>query len=156
MNFFRTNNSELIAQLNEHVHTIHVKLYPEYFKDYKYESMIVFFNKFINNKEHLFLVLEENNEYIGYAWLELRANAESEFSKGFKDIYVHQKKKKKDYKGRGYGQAFMKKIYKIAKLYGINEIKLDYWIGNDEAAKFYKKQGFVKIREFVVKKLNEE
>ena len=154
MKYFRTKDSELIAKLNQHVHTIHYQLYPQYFKEYSFEAMVLFFSKFVAKKEHIFLIAEDNNQYVGYTWLELRANAENEFSKGFNDVYIHQISILEDFKGRGYGQKFMSKIYEVAKLYDIHEVKLDYWLGNDEAEKFYEKQGFVKIRQVVCKKLN--
>jgi ribosomal protein S18 acetylase RimI-like enzyme len=46
----------------------------------------------------------------------------------------------------------MDKIMEIAKANGINKIVLDYWFNNNEIARnFYKKNDFVKNREFVYK-----
>ncbi|MDP1421362.1 hypothetical protein Q8G35_24050 [Peribacillus simplex] len=47
----------------------------------------------------------------------------------------------------------MECIYEIAKDRGIDLIELDYWFENSVAKDFYKKQNFIKYREFVYKQL---
>ncbi|MGG5758521.1 GNAT family N-acetyltransferase [Bacillus toyonensis] len=54
-------------------------------------------------------------------------------------------------KGKGYRSMLMDKIMEIAKANGINKIVLDYWFNNEIARNFYKKNDFVKNREFVYK-----
>lgn len=48
----------------------------------------------------------------------------------------------------------MDEITDIAKTNGINKIELDYWFNNEIAKNFYKKNDFVKYREFVYKDIS--
>jgi len=149
MKIVKTDNYELIARLNEHVHNIHVQMYPEYFKDYNYEEVKNFFQSIIENPNYTFLLLEDDGRHIGYAWIEIRHYPENAFKKPYQSVYVHQISVFGSYRNRGYGSALMEEIYTIAKKHNIDKIELDYWAENYMAANFYKKQGFKKYREFV-------
>ncbi|MFS0890928.1 GNAT family N-acetyltransferase [Peribacillus frigoritolerans] len=73
-----------------------------------------------------------------------------------KDIslfYVHQISIVETKRNKGYGSSLMKCIYEMANDRGIDLIKLDYWCENSVAKDFYKKQNFIKYREFVYKEL---
>jgi DNA integrity scanning protein DisA with diadenylate cyclase activity len=53
-----TNQSKdhaIIAELNQHVHKVHVTLYPDYFKEYNFEVVRDFFRSIINNPTFIFL-----------------------------------------------------------------------------------------------------
>ncbi|CAM3989994.1 hypothetical protein [Mesobacillus zeae] len=89
MNITRTSDYALIAKLNQYVHDIHATLYPEYFKEYDYEAMKSFFKGIVGNKDFTFLLLEEE-EPLGYAWIEVRNYPESAFRKPYRSVYVHQ------------------------------------------------------------------
>ncbi|WP_027409743.1 GNAT family N-acetyltransferase [Anoxybacteroides tepidamans] len=152
MKISRTNDYKLIAALNKHVHDLHVNLYPNYFKEYDYESMKNFFKAVIDQPNFVFLLLEDD-EPVGYAWLEMRDYDDNPFWKPRKSIYVHQISIVTSHQGKGYGSRLMEAIYEMAKANGIDKIELDYWVDNEVAKAFYKKHGFVKYREFVFKDL---
>ncbi|MBU9720285.1 MULTISPECIES: GNAT family N-acetyltransferase [Bacillaceae] len=148
-----TTDWDTIASLNKSVQELHVKLYPNRFKEYNEKEIRGFFKQMIHNPNYLFLIVMENGVSIGYAWIELLNHPGTPFTKAHQAVYVHQISIIKQHQGKGYGTSLMKKIYEIAISKGIDLIELDYWIGNVEAQDFYKKQGFVKYREFVYKNL---
>lgn len=148
-----TRDYALVAKLNKPVHDLHFSLYPKYFKVYNYEEIKEVFKELIVNENFVFLLLEDNKEAVGYAWIEIRNYPENAFKKGYKSVYVHQISIVQTQRKKGYGTSLMKYIYKMADDNGIDMIELDYWLDNKIAKEFYKKHDFVKYREFVYKQL---
>ena len=151
MKISRTNNFELVATLNKYVHDLHVNLYPQYFKEYNYVEIKNFFQKIIDKEKFTFLLLEDDDKPIGYAWIEFRNYPENAFKKAYQSIYVHQISISESQRKKGYGSKLMDEIAEMAKANGINKIELDYWFNNEIAKSFYKKNDFVKYQEFVYK-----
>jgi diamine N-acetyltransferase len=153
MKVTQTTNYELIAKLNKSVHDLHSELSPKYFKEYNYEAVKEFFKSIIHNDSFIFLLLEDNGEALGYAWIEIRKYPENAFKKSYKSVYVHQISIAETKRKKGYGSKLMEEIYEIAKNKGIDLVELDYWLENNIAKDFYQKHGFKKYREFVYKEL---
>jgi diamine N-acetyltransferase len=153
MKITQTTDYEIIAKLNKSVHDLHSKLYPKYFKQYDYEAIKKFFKSIIHNDSFIFLLVEDNGEALGYAWIEIRKYPENAFKKSYKSVYVHQISIAETQRKKGYGSKLMEEIYEIAKNKGIDLVELDYWFENNIAKDFYQKHGFKKYREFVYKEL---
>ncbi|MFU2018872.1 GNAT family N-acetyltransferase [Peribacillus butanolivorans] len=153
MKISQTRNYKLVAKLNKYVHDLHSNLYPKYFKEYNYENVKEVFKSLIKNESFIFLLLEDNEEALGFAWVEIREYPENAFKKGYKSVYVHQISIVDTKRNKGYGSSLMEYIYEIANDRGIDLIELDYWFENSVAKDFYKKQNFIKYREFVYKEL---
>ncbi|MFE4243850.1 GNAT family N-acetyltransferase [Peribacillus butanolivorans] len=153
MQIRQTTDYEKIAKLNRYVHNLHAKLYPRYFKEYNYTEIKDTFKSLINNNSFVFLILEHNEESLGYVWIEIRNYPENVFKNGYNSVYVHQISIVENQKKKGYGTRLMEEVYKIAKRNDIDLIELDYWFENDDAKEFYKKHHFIKYREFVYKQL---
>ncbi|WP_369125233.1 GNAT family N-acetyltransferase [Alicyclobacillus fastidiosus] len=60
-------------------------------------------------------LLEEDNEPLGYAWIELRHYPQNAFIKERRALFVHQISIVDNQKRRGYGTALMNYIYELAK-----------------------------------------
>ncbi|MGE7604168.1 N-acetyltransferase family protein [Peribacillus sp. NPDC097675] len=153
MHIRQTNDYELVAKLNKAVHDLHVNLYPEYFKEYNFEEIKTFFQKNIDKEEFTFLLLEDGDLPLGYAWIEIRNYPDNAFKKPYRSVFVHQISISENQRNKGYGSKLMEEITEIAKANGINKIELDYWLNNEIAKNFYKKNEFVKYREFIYKDL---
>ncbi|WP_276357681.1 GNAT family N-acetyltransferase [Cohnella caldifontis] len=154
MQIIQTSESEVIARLNKDVHDLHVALYPAYFKEYHFESVNEFFKNAITNPRYLFYIIKDDDQYFGYAWIELREYSENVFMRANKSVFVHQLCIRKEYQGRGLGLMLLNKIDQFARDHGINKIELDYWIDNKIAEHFYQKSGFKEYRRFVYKDLD--
>lgn len=149
----RTTDYELVASLNKPVHDLHYKIHPDYFKEYDMESMKEFFKGIIDNPDFLFLVIEHENHFVGYAWVEIRTYLESIFKKSYQSMYVHQISVDEINRNQGYGTKLMDEISRVAIENKIHLIELDYWSSNLLAKNFYVKHGFKIYREFVYKKI---
>ncbi|WP_062109409.1 GNAT family N-acetyltransferase [Bacillus niameyensis] len=154
MRIRETNDYVIIAKLNKGVHELHEKLYPEYFKPYNFEDMLEYFKEIVYFPDFIFLVLEEEEKPIGYAWIEIRNYMENALIKANQAIYVHQINIEEDHRNNGYGGHLMDAIIEMAKSKDIHRVELDYWFDNEVAKKFYEKLGFKKYREFVYKNLS--
>jgi len=146
-----TKDYELIAKLNKSVHDLHVELYPNYFKEYDFNKVSSFFEGLIQKDNQLFLLLKNEDETVGYAWIEVKEYPENVFKKGYKSVYVHQLNVLRP--NQGLGSVLMDKIYNIAKEQKIKLVEVDYWANNQVAERFYQKQGFTTYREFLYKEL---
>ncbi|MEK3886378.1 GNAT family N-acetyltransferase [Bacillus sp. FSL K6-3431] len=151
MEISQTYDHELIANLNKHVHDLHSTLYPPYFKEYNYEEIKEAYKELMKNNGFIFLLLEDDEIVLGYAWIEIKEYEENAFKKAYKSVYIHQISIEETKQQKGYGTSLMEKIYDIAKNNGIDLIELDYWSKNSVAKDFYQKHGFTKYREFVYK-----
>jgi ribosomal protein S18 acetylase RimI-like enzyme len=153
MQIIQTKDYEIVAMLNQHVHKVHSALYPEHFKEYDFVAIRDFFKNIIDNPKFIFLLIEENGENLGYAWIEIKEYAENAFRKKYDSVYVHQISISESHRSMGYGSKLMEKIYEVAREKAIHKFELDYWTDNERVSDFYRKQGFVKYREFVYKDL---
>ncbi|MCO0601216.1 GNAT family N-acetyltransferase [Peribacillus butanolivorans] len=63
------------------------------------------------------ILLEDNEEALGYAWIEIRE-------------YIYQISIVETKRNKGYGSSLMECIYEIANDRGIDLIELDYWFEN--------------------------
>ena len=146
-----TKDYELVAKLNKYVQDLHTHLFPKNFKEYNYVEVKNFFKETMNKPNLIFLLLEDNEESVGYAWIEFKDYPESAFKKSYKSVYVHQISISDIHKNKGYGSRLMDEISTIAKTNGMNKIELDYWLDNEAAKNFYKSREFIPYREFVFK-----
>ena len=153
MNISQTKDFELLARLNHHVQDLHAKRNPEYFKPYQHREVRDTFRYLVRQNEFVFLLLEDHDEPIGYAWLELRTYPENPFMKSYRSVYVHQIGLTEDQKKKGYGTALMEEVYNVAKEHGIELVELEYWSGNKEAQQFYRKLNFERSREVMMRKV---
>jgi diamine N-acetyltransferase len=153
MNIYRTMDHETVAVLNEAVQNVHVEAYPEYFKEYQYDEINEFFMKIMRKPNHIFLVLEDNEEKIGYSWVEIKHYPENAFKKAYSSLLVHQISIEPHMRGKGYGTYFMDGIYRLARENNLSKVELDYWRENKMAKEFYQKHGFSIFREYVYKKV---
>lgn len=153
MKISQTKNFGLVARLSKPVQDLHFSLYPMHFNQYNCEEVKEFFEKLMENKNDIFLLLEDDGEAVGYTWIEIKEYKVNPFKKAYKSIYVHQISIDDMKRNKGYGTSLMKYIYNLSYEKGIDLVELDYWVENKVAKEFYKKNNFVKYREFVYKQL---
>jgi ribosomal protein S18 acetylase RimI-like enzyme len=144
---------ELVSRMNQSIQELHAQIYPEHFKEYNSEAIKQFFKQVITNPNHLFFVIQAGEQELGYIWIEIKEYKENAFRKPYRSIYVHQLNILEGYGNRGLGTRLLNKVEEIAKTNQIKKIEVDYWLNNEIAANFYKKNGYIKYREFVDKDL---
>jgi ribosomal protein S18 acetylase RimI-like enzyme len=154
MKITQTHDYATIALLNETVQTLHAAQFPSYFKPYEYGPIRDFFKAIITDPKQIFLLVEDDDVPIGYAWMTIKESTDSAFKKASKSIYIHQISINKSNSHNGAGSKLIAYTEQLAKNIGATKIELDYWINNTIARNFYHKLGFVIKREIVQKELN--
>ncbi|WP_079477498.1 GNAT family N-acetyltransferase [Halobacillus salinus] len=148
-----TKNAAVVAKLNRFVHDLHVEWYPDIFKPYNYELIHEMMQEKMKQPEHIFFLIEDEDEPVGFVWVEERHQEENDFKMAHSSMYVHQISVDTTKQQKGYGRQLLNKVEELALEKGIHEVELDYWLENEGAQTFYEKQGFTKQREFVRKRL---
>ncbi|QJD83207.1 GNAT family N-acetyltransferase [Cohnella herbarum] len=151
LEIIQTTDHELIARLNKDVHDLHVSLYPEYFKPYNYAAMNDFYQHIMGNSKFRFYIIMDQEQSLGYVWIEIKDYEENAFRNSYKVVYVHQLSVAEEFRHKGLGYQLMSKVEQIAKENSIHKIELDYWVDNKMASSFYEKLDYKKYREFVFK-----
>lgn len=153
MTIIETTDYETIARLNESIQTAHSILYPEYFKEYNYEDIKNFFKNVATKPETIFLLLKENEQFLGYGWLEITNYPENAFKKAHQSLCIHHICLLEAERKKGYGLKLLERVYEIAGAKQIKRVILDYWYENTLAKDFFYKNGFVRYRDFLYKDL---
>ncbi|WP_053220126.1 GNAT family N-acetyltransferase [Virgibacillus senegalensis] len=153
MNIRETSDYQTIAKLNETVHQLHRQLHPDIFAEYNPEKALDFFESIVDKPEFTFLLVEENEQPAGFAWIEQRTYPGIAYLETYHSIYVHQISIENAYQNKGFGSRLMEEIFNRAASEGINRVELDYWTANESAKTFYHHKGFQPYRETVYKQL---
>jgi ribosomal protein S18 acetylase RimI-like enzyme len=149
-----TSNTEL-AQLNETVQSWHHKIYPNEFKPYTKESIEKAFKNILEKNNAITLIARNENKAIGYLIAFLKNQAESAFQYVKKILYIDQISVLPEYQNSGIGQLLMEKAYDIALINKVQEIQLDYWLGNNQAEHFFLKNGFKRFNQRMKKRVED-
>lgn len=149
MEIIQSKDYRILAKLNEHVQNIHSELFPNLFKEHNLDEMTSFFKTVVENSNHLFLLVKDENEFVGYAWIEIKEYPESIFKKAYTSVYIHQISINSNKRNKGYGSFLIHKIASFAREHNVLRVELDYWSDNKMAKDFYEKLGFIKYREHV-------
>lgn len=99
----------------------------------------------LNDRDSTFFIIEADARAVGYA--KLRDNSLVECLKGdeaieLQRIYILEKAK-----GKGVGEALMRRCFDRARAKNYTKIWLSVWEQNLAAQRFYEKFGFVKVGE---------
>ena len=151
MRLVETNDADLIATLNRPIHERHVALMPHFFAPYDYERVRKAFAETINRAGHHFLVAEVSEEPVGYIWMQEVTSASNAFKNATRTLYVRQISINPSHQRFGYGRQMMGYVEKWARAHDFPTIELDYWVTNEDAARFYEGLGFIAKRQVVVK-----
>jgi len=95
------------------------------------------------NPDHIFLIVDDESQTIGYAQLIL--NSKEEFITGNKPLEVRRIYAIQEYLGKGVGKALMQAAIHEAEQRGCDSVWLGVWEKNPRAIEFYKKWGFKEV-----------
>lgn len=151
------NVKELLVELEEYILTIDNDELDQLHPDYRDKMAILDLEEVNNNEGKCFLAIE-NNEVIGlimgyvrsydeYDYLDYKCPRSGEVS----ELIVSQKTRSK-----GIGQKLMQKMEEYFKSIDCEYIFIDVFAYNENAIKFYEKQGYHTRGLIDVKKIKEE
>ena len=146
-----SRDSDVIAKLNQTVQNLHVKEYPQYFKEYDYNSVKVVIDELLSKDNWFSFIAYWNAEPVGYVLFYIRHYQENTFRYAYKAIHIDQISVSRKYQRTNIGTLLMDRVEEFASEKKIDQIELTYWDRNIHAKKFYEKRGFVSNFHFVVK-----
>jgi ribosomal protein S18 acetylase RimI-like enzyme len=121
----------LLAQLNEPVQSLHAALYPADFKgNVDAANVASFFERAAAKPESSIAIAEQDG---------LPENA---FKPPQSFVYIHHVSVAADARRRGVGSAMLAYAKEKARAAGAEEVRLDTWIANVEAQRFFEAHGF--------------
>lgn len=98
-----------------------------------------------SDKNHLFSIINEDDEVIGMIWLNEKEN---------KSSFIYDISVNEDYQGKGYGHRAMKEIEHIASSLGLEKIELHVFGHNKIARNLYEKLGYKETNVIMSKSIN--
>jgi ribosomal protein S18 acetylase RimI-like enzyme len=149
-NIEETKDANRVAILNEPVQRLHFERYPEYFKEYSYESTLEYFTEQLKKENWYCYIIKVGNDDIGYVLFFERDYKENPFRKTYKGIQIDQICINEEYRHKGYANKLMERVIEYCRKIKATQIELTYWEKNIEAKEFYDKFEFKRKINFVV------
>ena len=97
----------------------------------------------LTNPDHIFLIVEDESQAIGYAQLIL--NSQEEFITGTSPLEVRRIYAAQEYIGKGVGKSLLQAAIREAEQRGCDSVWLGVWEKNPRAIEFYKRWGFKEV-----------
>ena len=142
----KTNDAQLLAQLNEEVQALQHNLYPEEFKPYNAVEVAKAFESILENPNARAFVANYNTTVVGY-WLGFVASRkESAFQNPKSILVVDQVLVLKKYRKQGIAKKLLVHTKSFAKENDIKQLELEYWEGNTTARDFFTQNGFAPLK----------
>lgn len=88
----------------------------------------------LNDKRHAFIMLDENNNYVGHCVMEIKFN---------NLLYIEDLDICKECRNKGYACKLMDRVIQLSKELGLKGVSLEVQDTNVIAFKFYVKYGFI-------------
>jgi diamine N-acetyltransferase len=149
-----TTDHRLIAQLNEEVQQLHVRLHPKVFKPYDKSSIETALEKMMTNPDCYAFVAKLGEIPVGYLVMMVKRIPESAFTFARESLYIDQIGVLSNYRKTGVGSILLEKAEQFAKELGISRIELDHWTTNTVAAAYFRSKGYTLYREQLSKQSN--
>jgi ribosomal protein S18 acetylase RimI-like enzyme len=153
MNIIKANINHIddILKLLKEVSHVHHLIRPDIFNEgtkYNKEQLI----KLLNNDKRPIYVYVDNNEVLGYIFLELNEYSGNNLVER-KEIYIDDLCVDESTRGKGIGKELFNFVKEYAKLNNYSSITLNVWEGNDNAINFYKKLGMCPLKTYMEYKI---
>ena len=143
---------DAILNLLSQVLEIHAKARPDIFQSgktkYTKEELVE------KIKNEMIFIAEEDEKVIAHLFLELQSTENNNNMKPLKILYIDDICVDKNHTNGGVGAILFDFVKEKAKELGCYEITLHLWEGNNNAEKFYAKQGMKvksKTLEYIIK-----
>lgn len=145
-----TKNWEEIAPLIRMLQTMHADARPDIHRAFDESAAKAEFLTAVQRKGDTFLIAHMDEETAGYLHLTIRRRPTNNMIWGRKVLLIEELGVFPQFRGSGIGSRLMEEARKIAAEKGCKSIELCVWNFNEEAYRFYEKQGF-----FVQRKIME-
>lgn len=136
-------DSSSLAQLNQHVHALHVEAEPGDFHDVDPADTQDFFASLFAADEHVaFVAVDAAGQAIGYVLAQDHRRPVTPFTRATRTFYIHHVSVAPDGRRQGVGNSLMSAVETEARQRGISRLALDHWAFNETAQRFFAGLGF--------------
>lgn len=131
-----------IVSLNDEVHGIHVRLFPEVFKPIEPAALAEWFGDWLGDDDKIVLVAEDDGGLVAYLTLRREERPAHLFARSRKCAYIDQVCVTEERRGQGIFQAMLEKARDVARQWGMSRLELDVWSDNTAARNAFMGSGF--------------
>lgn len=142
-----------ILELLGQVLRVHHDIRPDLFKETGSKYTANELKEIIADNSLQIFVYEEESKVLGYAMCKLVEIKDSSARYDTKEYYIDDLCVNESYRGKGIGKKLMNYVIDYANANNYDEITLNVWNSNDDALKFYMKQGFSERKKTLEMKL---
>jgi len=131
-----------IVSLNDEVHGIHVRLFPEVFKPIDPAALAEWFGDWLGDEDKRILVAEDDGSLVAYLTLRKEERPAHLFAKSRQCAYIDQVCVTEGRRGQGIFQALLNQARNVARGWGMSRLELDVWSENMAAKNAFMRSGF--------------
>lgn len=131
-----------ILRLLVEVNMVHHAIRPDLFKGpaTKYDARELL-AKLDDDKEPIFVCVDENDALLGYIFCQVEVTEESELRYGIRTLYIDDLCVDERVRGMHVGRSLYGHVLDYARRNRFHNVTLHVWGGNDAALRFYRKMG---------------
>ncbi len=143
----KTEDANLLAQLNRDVQSLHHEIEPDIFKPFVHENMAKLFQMALKSDHTMAYIAEVDGVAAGYMMLAKSIVEENGFKFSYTVLHIDQICVESEYKGNGIGKALVNFAKHYAKENQISRIEMNFWTKNSNSGEFFRSQGFENYNE---------
>jgi ribosomal protein S18 acetylase RimI-like enzyme len=141
-------DAETISRLNADVQAIHAAALPGWFKPPGAGALpLAEAAEMIEGPDSLVFLAELGSEPAGYAYAEVIRRPEEPWREAYEMVYLEHISVRPEFRRQGVGAALIAAWRAGAAELGITLLGLDVWSFNEEARRFFRRQGFTAYNE---------
>ena len=137
----KTDIASLMA-LNDEVHAIHVRLFPDVFKLTDPAALSEWFRSWLDDDKTTILVAEDADGLAAYLTLRKEERPAHLFVHCRKCAYIDQVCVTEQYRGKGVFRLLLNAARNVAREWGLPRLELDVWSENEQAKAAFVRCGF--------------
>ena len=123
-----------------------LKKRPDVFKNRAYEEIRSNLEEMIQDESNIILLAEDKQIVVGVMICEIKKKINRTDLKDSKVLWIDEICVKQEYRRNGIGRSLIEKAKEIAKENNCLRLELNCWELNEEAIKFYERQGLTTQR----------
>lgn len=137
----------ILASLNSEVQTIHVSLFPKFFKDTEGAALVDWLCKQLSDPAAVVCVATVDGDVVGYLILRHVTRNANVFFHARRFAYIDQICVAQGFRRHGVGRALIAQAVEQAKSLGMDRMELDVWSDNRKAKATFEALGFATYSE---------
>ncbi|MBT7913860.1 GNAT family N-acetyltransferase [Candidatus Bathyarchaeota archaeon] len=144
---------DALIALNEEVHSIHVSLFPDVFRNTDASALGNWFKGQMSNAATAVLLGIEDDRVVAYLIMRMVKRDADVFCHARSCVYIDHLCVAAEYRNRGVARALIEETKRRAKQEGMTRLELDVWSENREAKRAFHALGFTTYNEQMAREI---